>query len=231
MWTPDVYEGAPTPVTAFMAAATKAAALVLTLRLLNTAFPEEARLWTIALAAIVCVSLAVGNIAALTQQSVKRLLAYSSVAQAGFMLIPVAAGNEQGGTALLFYLIPYGAASLGAFAVVAAREGARPAGDVETLGGMAERPAGRGDVVFMLNFAGLPLTGGFVASSMPLRRPTTAGDVARGRRHYRDRVSLHYSPRKSGLVHTAGRDARPFRWEGSLRELALSAAVVASALS
>ena len=166
MWTPDVYEGAPTPVTAFMAAATKAAALVLGLRLLVTAFPGEAELWTIALAAIVCVSLAVGNLAAIPQTSVKRLLAYSSVAQAGFMLIPVAAGNDTGGTALLFYLIPYGAASLGAFAVVAARERelGRPA-TLETMGGMGwERPLlGAALWVFMLSFAGLPLTGGFVA--------------------------------------------------------------------
>jgi NADH-quinone oxidoreductase subunit N len=166
MWTPDVYEGAPTPVTAFMAAATKAAALVLALRLLVTAFPDQADLWTIALAVIVCVSLAVGNLAAIVQTSVKRLLAYSSVAQAGFMLIPVAAGNADGGTALLFYLIPYGAASLGAFAVVAARERelGRPA-TLESMGGLGwERPFLGGAMwVFMLSFAGLPLTGGFVA--------------------------------------------------------------------
>jgi NADH-quinone oxidoreductase subunit N len=166
MWTPDVYEGAPTPVTAFMAAATKAAALVLMLRVLTTAFPDEAQLWTVALAVIACVSLAVGNLAAIAQTSVKRLLAYSSVAQAGFMLIPLSAGNETGGTAVLYYLIPYGAASLGAFAVVAARE--RELGravTLETLGGMGwERPMlGACMWVFMLSFAGLPLTGGFVA--------------------------------------------------------------------
>ena len=165
MWTPDVYEGAPTPVTAFMSAATKAAALVLTLRLLVTAFPDEAELWTIALAVIAVVSLAVGNLAALTQTSLKRLLAYSSVAQAGFMLTAIAAGNEIGGQALLYYLIPYGAASLGAFAVVAARE--RELGravTLETIGGMGwERPLLGGAMwVFMLSFAGMPLTGGFV---------------------------------------------------------------------
>ena len=166
MWTPDVYEGAPTPVTAFMSAATKAAALVLTLRLLVTAFPGEADLWTVALAAIACVSLAVGNIAALTQTSLKRLLAYSSVAQAGFMLIPIAAGNATGGKALLFYLVPYGAASLGAFGVSAARE-RELQGPVtlETIAGMGwERPVlGAAMWVFMLSFAGMPLTGGFVA--------------------------------------------------------------------
>jgi NADH-quinone oxidoreductase subunit N len=166
MWTPDVYEGAPTPVTAFMAAATKAAALVLALRLLTTAFPDQADLWTIALAVIACVSLAVGNLAAIVQTNIKRLLAYSSIAQAGFMLISLASADETSGTALLFFLIPYGAASLGAFAVVAARERelGRPA-TLETMGGLGwERPLlGAAMWVFMLSFAGLPLTGGFVA--------------------------------------------------------------------
>ena len=166
MWTPDVYEGAPTPVTSFMSVATKAAALIVTLRLLTTAFAVEAELWTIAIAVIACVSLAVGNLAAIVQTNVKRLLAYSSIAQAGFMLIPIAAGNETGGKALLFYLVPYGAASLGAFAIVAARE--REIGQpvtLETIGGLGwERPLlGAAMWVFMLSFAGLPFTGGFVA--------------------------------------------------------------------
>src|SRR5205814_1515656 len=94
MWTPDVYEGAPTPVTGFMAAATKTAALVLTLRVLREAFPQEAHLWTIALAAIACASLLIGNLAALVQRSVKRMLAYSSISHAGFMLIPIAADRK-----------------------------------------------------------------------------------------------------------------------------------------
>src|SRR5918993_5043821 len=105
-----------------MSAATKAVALVLTLRVLVTAFPSEEELWTIAVAVIACVSLAVGNVAALVQRNLKRMLAYSSVSHAGFMLIAVAANNELGAKALLFYLIPYSAASLGAFAVIAARE-------------------------------------------------------------------------------------------------------------
>jgi NADH-quinone oxidoreductase subunit N len=164
-WTPDVYEGAPTPVTAFMSAATKAVALVLTLRLLVTAFPEEARLWTVALAVIACASLAVGNLAALVQRRVKRMLAYSSVSHAGFMLIAVCANNELGGRALLYYLIPYSAMSLGAFAVVAARE--RELREPVTLDNLAgfgwERPLlGIAMWTFMLGFAGFPLTGGFV---------------------------------------------------------------------
>ena len=165
MWTPDVYEGAPTPVTGFMAAATKAVALVLTLRLLTVAFPQEEDVWTVVIAVLVCISLAWGNIAALVQQNVKRLLAYSSISHAGFMLIAIAAGNELGGKALLFYLIPYSAISVGAFAVVAARE--RELGEPVTLDNLAgfgwERPLlGAAMFTFMLGFAGFPLTGGFV---------------------------------------------------------------------
>ena len=122
MWTPDVYEGAPTPVTAFMSAATKAAALVVTLRVLVTAFPEQAEIWTVAIAVLAVASLVVGNLAALVQKDVKRMLAYSSVSHAGFMLIAVAANTALGARALLYYLIPYSASAIGAFAVVAARE-------------------------------------------------------------------------------------------------------------
>jgi NADH-quinone oxidoreductase subunit N len=165
MWTPDVYEGAPTSVTAFMSAATKVAALVLTLRVLVVAFPEEEHLWTVAVAVLAIASLAVGNLAALVQRNVKRLLAYSSVSHAGFMLIAVAANNELGGRALLYYLIPYGAMSIGAFAVVAARE--RELGvpvTLDNLGGMGwERPfLGAAMWVFMLGFMGMPLTGGLL---------------------------------------------------------------------
>jgi NADH-quinone oxidoreductase subunit N len=164
MWTPDVYEGAPTPVTAFMSAATKAAALVITLRLLVTAFPEEDELWTVAVAVIACASLAIGNFAALVQRDVKRMLAYSSISHAGFMLIAVAAANELGARALLFYLVPYAAMSIGAFAVVAARE--RELGEAVDLDRMSgfgwERPfLGVAMFAFMLGFAGFPLTGGF----------------------------------------------------------------------
>ena len=165
MWTPDVYQGAPTSVTAFMSAATKAVALVLTLRVLVTAFPELSDVLTIAVSVLAVVSLAVGNLAALVQQSVKRMLAYSSVSHAGFMLIAVTAASELGGRALLYYLVPYSAMSLGAFAVVAARE--RELGRDVTVDDFAgfgwERPLlGVAMWVFMLGFAGLPLTGGFI---------------------------------------------------------------------
>jgi NADH-quinone oxidoreductase subunit N len=164
-WTPDVYEGAPTPVTAFMSAATKAVALMLMLRVLRVAFPQEAHLWTVAVAVIATVSLAIGNFGALVQTRVKRILAYSSISHAGFMLIPIAANNELGARALLYYLVPYCAMSVGAFAVVAARERElRAPVTLDNLAGFGwERPfLGAAMWVFMLGFAGFPLTGGFV---------------------------------------------------------------------
>jgi NADH-quinone oxidoreductase subunit N len=165
MWTPDVYEGAPTPVTAFMAAATKTVALVVMLRVLTVAFAQDDKLWTVAVAVIAVVSLTIGNFAALVQRNVKRMLAYSSISQAGFMLIAIASDNALGARALLFYLIPYAATSIGAFAVVAARE--RELGvpvTFENLAGFGwERPLlGVAMWTFMLGFAGFPLTGGFI---------------------------------------------------------------------
>ena len=122
MWTPDVYQGAPTSVTAFMSAATKTAALVVMLRVLVTAFPDQSDVWTIAVAVLAAISLAWGNLGALAQRDLKRILAYSSVSHAGFMLMAISANSELGGQALLYYLVPYSAMSVGAFAVVAARE-------------------------------------------------------------------------------------------------------------
>ena len=165
MWTPDAYVGAPTPVTAFMSSATKIAALVVTYRVLTVAFGAEQHMWRWAIAIIACLSLAWGNVAALRQRNVKRMLAYSSISHAGFMLIAVAAANQLGERALMYYLIPYAAMSLGAFAVIAARE--RELGLPVTLDNLAgfgwERPFfGVSMWVFMLGFLGFPLTGGFI---------------------------------------------------------------------
>ena len=162
---PTPTQGAPTPVTAFMASATKVAALVVTYRLLLTAFPDERAPLDVGDRRHRLASLAIGNIAALVQRNVKRLLAYSSVSHAGFMLIPIAAANALGGRALLYYLIPYCAMSLGAFAVIAARE--RELGAPVTLDNLAgfgwERPfLGVAMAVFMFGFLGFPLTGGFI---------------------------------------------------------------------
>jgi NADH-quinone oxidoreductase subunit N len=165
MWTPDVYEGAPTTVTAWMSSATKVAALLLTFRVMTTAFPADQHLWGWAFAIIATISLAIGNFAALVQRNVKRILAYSAVAQAGFMLIGLSTGSALGARALMYYLIPYSAAAFGSFAIVAARE--RELGVPVTLENLAgfgwERPfLGVAMWFFVFGFAGLPLTGGFV---------------------------------------------------------------------
>jgi len=165
MWTPDVYEGAPTTVTAWMSSATKVAALLLAFRLMTTAFPHDEHLWSWAFAIVATVSLAIGNFAALVQRNVKRILAYSSISHAGFMLIGLSAGSALGGRALMYYLVPYSAMAFGSFAIVAARE--RELGVPVTLENLAgfgwERPfLGVAMWFFMFGFAGLPLGGGFV---------------------------------------------------------------------
>jgi NADH-quinone oxidoreductase subunit N len=165
MWTPDVYEGAPTPVTAFMSAATKVAGLLVTMRVLVVAFPSEEELWSIALAVLAAISILWANLAALVQTDVKRMLAYSSVSHAGFLLMPLATATVFGARALVYYLVAYAAMSIGSFAVVAARE--RELGRAvtfENLGGFGwERPGlGAAMTFFMFGFIGLPPAGLFL---------------------------------------------------------------------
>ncbi len=179
MWTPDVYQGSPTSIAAFMSAATKTAALVVLLRLLVTAFPDESELWTITISVLAVISLVWGNLGALAQTDLKRLLAYSSISHAGFMLIAIAANSERGAEALLYYLVPYSAMSVGAFAVVAARE--RELGSAVTLESLAglgwERPYhGMALWIFMLGMAGFPLTGGLFGKLFVFSAAYDAGD-------------------------------------------------------
>ncbi len=179
MWTPDVYQGAPTSITAFMAAATKTAALVVTLRVLVTAFPEQAELWTVTVAVLAAISLVWGNLGALAQRDLKRILAYSSISHAGFMLMAIAAFSDRGAEALLYYLIPYSAMSVGAFAVVAARERELNAPvTLDSIAGMGwERPYhGIALWIFMLGMAGFPLTGGMFGKLFVFSAAYEAGD-------------------------------------------------------
>jgi NADH-quinone oxidoreductase subunit N len=165
MWTPDAYEGAPTPVTAFMAAATKVVALVVALRVLVTAFPGQADVWQTGVAGIAIASFVVGNLGALRQRNVKRMLAYSTVGHSGFLLTAVAAHSNLGGRALLYYLTVYAAMNVGAFAVVAVRERelGRPVEVADFAGWGYRRPLlGVSMLVFMLSLAGFPPTGGFL---------------------------------------------------------------------
>ncbi len=164
-WTPDVYEGAPTPVTAFMAVATKAAAFGVMLRLFDFALFDARIDWAPALAALAAITIIVGNVGALGQSSLKRMLAYSSVAQAGYMLAGVVVATRLGLQATVFYLAVYLVMNLAAFAVIVARERETPYGDdLASLNGLgASRPLLAWPMtIAMLALAGFPATGGFI---------------------------------------------------------------------
>ena len=164
-WTPDVYEGAPTPITSFMAVATKAAAFAVFIRFFDVALIPESGDWDVALAVLAAASIVIGNVGALGQTSLKRLLGYSGVAQAGYMLGGLVVASEAGVNALVFYLVAYTFMNLAAFAVIVARERETPYGDhvraVEGLGW--ERPLLAWPLtISMLGLAGLPATAGFI---------------------------------------------------------------------
>ena len=164
-WTPDVYQGAPTPVTAFMAVATKAAVFCVVVRFFDVALGPAVDDWQPALAALAAVSIIVGNAGAVAQDSLKRLLGYSGVAQAGYMMVAVVAYNLAGVSALIFYLVAYALANLGAFAVITIRERETTFGDdIRSMEGLGrERPAlAAAMTVSMLALAGLPGTAGFI---------------------------------------------------------------------
>jgi NADH-quinone oxidoreductase subunit N len=164
-WTPDVYQGAPTPITAFMATATKAAAFAIFLRMFDVAFIQAQEDWGPALAILATVTIVVGNVGALVQASLKRLLAWSSVAQAGYLLAGVVVATRLGVQATVFYLAVYLAMNLAAFAVVLARERETELGDdIEGLAGLgAARPVLAWPMTLaMLSLAGLPATAGFI---------------------------------------------------------------------
>jgi NADH-quinone oxidoreductase subunit N len=164
-WTPDVYEGAPTPVTAFMAVATKAAAFGIFLRLFDVALIDSATAWAPALAVLATLTIIAGNVGALGQSSLKRMLAYSSVAQAGYMLAGVVVSSSLGVRATVFYLAVYLVMNLAAFAVIIARERETALGDdISALEGIgASRPVLAWPMtIAMLALAGIPATGGFI---------------------------------------------------------------------
>jgi NADH-quinone oxidoreductase subunit N len=164
-WTPDVYEGAPTPITAFMAVATKAAAFGVFLRLFDVALIDGAIDWAPPLAVLAAFTIVVGNVGALGQSSLKRLLAYSSVAQAGYMLAGVVVSSRLGLQATVFYLVTYLVMNLAAFAVIVARERETPLGDdIASLNGLGStRPVLAWPMtIAMLALAGFPATAGFV---------------------------------------------------------------------
>jgi NADH-quinone oxidoreductase subunit N len=166
MWTPDVYEGAPTPVTAFFAAAPKLAAMALTVRVLITAFPAVTLEWRQIVVFLAIASMALGAFAAIGQTNIKRLMAYSSIGHMGYALIGLAAGSPEGVAGVIIYLAIYLAMTLGTFAcILAMRRGGRMVESIESLSGLSRTSPAMAFLLAMLLFslAGIPPLAGFFA--------------------------------------------------------------------
>ncbi len=165
MWAPDVYEGAPTPVTAFLSVGSKAASFAMLLRIFLEGLPGMDADWRLLFAALSVVTMTVGNLAALTQSNLKRMLAYSSIAHAGYLLMGVVAGSSRGVTAMLIYLMTYAFMQLGAFAVVIMLRRKDVIGDeLKDMSGLYQRQpfAAFAMLLFMLSLGGIPPTAGFM---------------------------------------------------------------------
>lgn len=172
MWTPDVYEGSPTPVAALMSAGSKGAGFAAMLRLLLVALPSQRDVWLPVLAVLAALTMVVGSVGALRQLNVKRMLAYSSIAHAGYLALGLLPGTQLGVQGFLFYLLAYALTNLGAFAVlIALEQRGEAAWSLSDLAGLWNRPDASGNArllaiamaIFMLSLAGVPPMAGFVA--------------------------------------------------------------------
>jgi NADH-quinone oxidoreductase subunit N len=164
-WSPDVYQGSPTAITGFMAAATKVAAFGAILRIFYVAFANAEWQWKPALVVIAIITMGFGSVVAITQRDVKRMLAYSSIAHAGFLLAGVIALSKSGLDASIFYLFAYGVATVGAFGIVSLiRDSSGEVGDLNRWSGLGKRSPLLASTFafFLLAFAGIPLTSGFI---------------------------------------------------------------------
>ena len=180
MWAPDVYEGAPTTVTAFMAAGVKAAAFGALLRVFDQGLAGLAAHWQPLVAVLAIVTMVVGNLAALAQRNLKRLLAYSSIAHAGYLMTALVASPSLAGESILFYLVAYAAVNLGAFGAIAAlsKDGAEPL-TLADMAGLAERrPTLAAALALMLvSLTGIPATAGFAGKFYLFTAAVSAGTI------------------------------------------------------
>jgi NADH-quinone oxidoreductase subunit N len=176
-WSPDVYEGAPTPITAFISTASKAAGFAVLLRVFLIAFPWIEAEWTAIVAAMAAVTMTVGNLLAISQTNIKRLLAYSSIAHAGYALIGLV--SVDGTASVIFYLVAYVVTNLAAFAVVILFSRYTGSDEIADYAGLSRRSPGLGLVmmVAMLSLAGMPPLAGFVAKFYIFAAAVRAGWV------------------------------------------------------
>ncbi len=180
MWAPDVYEGAPTPITGFLSVGSKAASFAMLLRLFVEGLPSALPEWQTLFYVLAVLSMIVGNVAAITQTNVKRMLAYSSIAHAGYVLIGIVPGTERGITAAMIYLLLYAFMQLGAFAVVALLRRADVVGDeLKDLSGLYQRSpvSAIAMLIFMLSLGGIPPTAGFMGKVWVFGAAIDAGFV------------------------------------------------------
>ncbi len=181
MWTPDVYDGAPTPVTAFMAAAVKAAGFAALIRVLLHALAPSHAVWGEAVWWLAAITMAVGNLVALAQRHLKRMLAYSSIGHAGYLLAAVVSGTALGAAAFLYYIVAYTVMTVGAFAVLmAAGTDDERSVAIDDLAGMAQRRPwlAFAMAVFMLSLLGFPGTAGFIGKWFILSSVIDGGEAA-----------------------------------------------------
>lgn len=179
-WMPDVYEGAPTPITAFMSVATKAAAFAAFFRVFLFGLPAGAFDWQLVLAGLAVLTMTIGNIAALVQTNIKRMLAYSSIAHAGYILVALVAGGNEGISAALFYFAAYAVMNLAAFGgVIALGQGERERTSFSELAGAAQQNswAAGALAIALLSLAGFPPFAGFVAKFFVFGAAVNAGFV------------------------------------------------------
>lgn len=180
MWSPDVYEGAPSPITGFMAVGVKAAAFAAFLRIFFYGLPVLQESWTPILWVLAVVTMTLGNVVAIAQENIKRMLAYSSIAHAGYILVAMVAGNELGQVSIIYYLLAYTFMNLGAFAVVVlyGRKGEENVA-IEDYRGMGLRHPilGAAMAIFMFSLAGIPPTAGFVGKFYVFSAAIQAGYI------------------------------------------------------
>jgi NADH-quinone oxidoreductase subunit N len=234
MWTPDVYEGAPTPVTAFFASAPKVAASALLIRIVIEAFGNEAMVWQQIVIVVALMSIIIGAVGAIGQQNLKRLLAYSSINNIGFILIGLAAGTEQGVAGMLVYLAIYVAMTLGSFIVLMQLK-AHDGSYRETFGDIAglskTRPAlAAVFAIFMFSLAGIPPLFGFwgklvvfqaavAANLLPLAVVGIAASVI-GAFYYLKVVKVMYFDEPADVI--APSDDAVLSWTGGIMAAAVS---------
>ncbi len=178
-WAPDVYQGAPSPVTGFLSTASKAAGFAVLLRVFTVVFPSLLPIWSLLIAILAVLSMVIGNFLALSQKNLKRLLAYSSIAQAGYILVGVAAGTPLGASGAIYYLMAYLFTNIAAFGIIMIIERNTGSSDLTAFAGLNRRSPALALLLLasMLSLAGVPPFAGFIAKVLVFASAVQAGMV------------------------------------------------------